>query len=170
MRVPFAALLLLGAVFVAPSVQADPAAIIANLQGRTPTLLDLSLARLEGYLQADGAANGYSAFAGVEDDRIKILAWSPGHPGTEEACRALLTRLRTIAGVDPETGWPLDPATLFATYFNYTSFTAFEVDQSYDETVDSMIELTAVSGIAGNDEAYICQGPLLSTDVAVSRE
>lgn len=170
MRVPFAALLVLGAVVFAQPAAADPAGIIANLEKRTPTLLDLSLARLEGFLQADGAANGYSAFARVEDDRIKILAWLPGHPGTEEACRALITRLRTIAGVDPETGWPLDPATLFASYFNYTSFTAFDVDQSYDETVDSMIELTAVSGIAGNDEAFVCQGPLLSKDVAVNKE
>jgi hypothetical protein len=169
MRVPFAALIL-GAVFVAQPVLADPAGIIANLEKRSPTLLDLSLARLEGFLQADGSAQGYSAFARVEDDRIKILAWSPGHPGSEEACRTLITRLRTLAGVDPETGWPLDPATLFASYFNYTSFTAFDVDQSYAETVDSMIELTAVSGIAGNDEAYICQGPLLSNDVVVSRE
>jgi hypothetical protein len=170
MRVPFAALLMLGAVVLVPPVQADPAGIIANLEQRTPTLLDLSLARLEGYLQADGAANGYAAFAREEDDRIRILAWSAAQPGSEEACRALLTRLRTRAGVDPETGWPLDPATLFATYFNYPSFTAFEVDRSYDETVDSMIDLTAVSGIAGNNEAYICQGALLSKDIAVSRE
>ena len=170
MRVPFAALLVLGAVVFVQPVQADPAGIIANLEQRTPTLLDLSLARLEGYLQADGSANGYAAFAREEDDRIRILAWSPAHPGSEEACRALITRLRVIAGVDPETGWPLDPATLFASYFNYTSFTAFDIDQSYAETVDSMIELTAVSGIAGNDEAYICKGPLLSKEIAVSRE
>lgn len=149
---------------------ADPAAILDNLNKRTPTLLDLSLARLEAYLQADGNANGYSAFARVEDNTIRIMAWSPEHPGTEEACKALLTRLRTIAGVDPETGWPLDPASLFATYFNYPSFTSFDVDQSYDETVDSMIEVTAVIGIAGNNEAVICKGPLLSTEAAISRE
>jgi hypothetical protein len=170
MRLSFvAAAALISFALVQPAA-ADPAAIIDNLSKRTPTLLDLSLARLEAYLQADGNANGYSAFARVQDNEVMIMAWSPQHPGTEEACKALLTRLRTIAGVDPATGWPLDPASLFATYFNYPSFTSFDVDQSYDETVDSMIGLHAVIGIAGDNEAVSCKGPLLSNTAVFSRE
>jgi hypothetical protein len=170
MRLSFAALATLLLLGLSQPAAADSKAVLDNLSKRTPTLLDLSLARLEAYLQADGNANGYSAFAYVQDDKIEVYAWSPEHPGTEEACKALLTRLRTIAGVDPATGWPLDPASLFASYFNYPSFTAFDVDQSYDETVDSMIEVKAVIGIAGNNEAVICTGPLLSTEAAISRE
>jgi len=160
---------LLSLAFIQPAA-ADPKAVLDVLSKKTPTLLDLSLARLEAYLQADGTQNGYSAFAYVQDEKIEVYAWSPEHPGTEEACKALLTRLRTIAGVDPATGWPLDPASLFASYFNYPSFTAFDVDPSYDETVDSMIEVKAVIGIGGNGEAVICTGPLLSTEATITRE
>lgn len=170
MRLSSVAVAALFAFALSQPAAADPAAIIDNLSKRTPTLLDLSLARLEAFLQADANANGYWAFAREEDNKIKILAWSPQHPGTEEACKALLDRIRTNAGVDPVTGWPLDPASLFANYFNYTSFTAFDVDQSYEETVDSMIEINSVIGIAGNNEAVSCKGPLLSNTAVFSRE
>jgi len=170
MRLSFAALATLAVLGLSEPAAADPKSILDNLSKRTPTLLDLSLARLEAFLQADANANGYWAFARVEDEQIKILAWSPQHPGTEEACKVLLDRIRTNAGVDPVTGWPLNPATLFANYFNYTSFTAFDVDQSYEETVDSMIQINAVIGVAGNDEAVSCKGPLLSNTAEFSRE
>lgn len=170
MRLSFVAgAALLSLALVQPAA-ADPKAIIDNLGKKPATLLDLSLARLEGFLQADGAQHGYYAFVYVQDEKINIYTWTEQHPGSEEACKATLTRIRTLAGVDPETGWPLDPATLFASYFNYPSFTAFDVDPSYDETVDSMIVVKAVSGIAGNNEAVICTGPLLSKDVTVTRE
>jgi len=170
MRASLAALCVLVISCVSQPALADPAAILANLSNRSPTLLDLSLARLEAILHADGVAGGYAAYPYIEDDKIKILAWSPDYPGSEETCRALLTRLRVLGGVDPETGWPLDPASVYARFFSYTSFQAFEVDQTYEETVDSMIDLKAVSGIAGNDEAYICAGPLLSKSIVITRE
>lgn len=170
MRLSFVASAALLTLALVQPAAADPKAVLDNLGKKTPTLLDLSLARLESFLQADGAQHGYSAFVYVQDEKINIYTWSQEQPGSEEACRATLTRIRTLAGVDPETGWPLDPATLFATYFNYPSFTAFDVDQSYDETVDSMITIKAVSGIAGDNEAVICDGALLSKDIAVTRE
>jgi len=170
MRLSFAALAAFLALGLAQPAAADPKAVLDNLSKRAPTLLDLSLARLEAYLQADANANGYWAFARAEDEKIKIMAWSPAHPGTEEACKTLLDRVRSIGGVDPVTGWPLDPASLYASYFNYTSFTAFDVDPSYDETVDSMIEINAVIGISGDGESVSCRGALLSNEAVFSRE
>jgi hypothetical protein len=170
MRLSFVAGAALLSLAVAQPAAADPKSVLDNLGKKTPTLLDLSLARLEAFLQADANAKGYYAFASVDEEKIKIYAWSPEHPGTEDACRKLLTHIRTIAGIDPETGWPLDPASSFANYFNYPSFTAFDVDPSYDETVDSMFELTVTIGMAGDGEAVICKGPLLSKDMTFSKE
>lgn len=149
---------------------AGPPEVVAALQGAPATLFDLSLARLEALLMADGNANGYSAFANYQDDQIMIWTWSLEAPNTDEACKAMLDRVKRLAAVDPETGFPDDPASRFASFFNYPSVDSFAVDPTYDETVDSMFHLRGVIGISGDGKAVICDSMLLSKDTTYSRD
>lgn len=168
-RFSLAVALLLSVAFV-PAAQAGPPEVVAALKGTPATLFDLSLARLEALVQSDGNANGYYGHVYFQDDELNIYAWSLEAAPTDEACKAILDHLKRLAAVDPETGFPDDPASAFATFFSYLQIDEFAVDPTYMETVDSMFRLTAVIGVAGDGQAVICKSPLLSRDVTYARE
>lgn len=161
--------LLLPAALPAPAA-ADPQAIVRALSQTPASLLDLSLARLEGLVQADGISGDYYGWVYLQDGEIVVATWSLSAPPTEEACKAILDRLKRLASVDPATGLPDDPASGFATFFSYPQLDGAAIDPTYHETVDAMFRVKAVIGIAGDGQAMICQGPLLSGEVRFSRE
>lgn len=152
------------------SAVAGPDDIVKALRERPASLFDLSLARLEALLGADAVANGYSAFANYQEERIVIWLWSPDAPNTEESCKAMLDRVKRLAGVDPETGYPDNPASRFAGLFNYPQLSAIDIDPTYDETVDAMFELRGSIGISGDGTAVICRSDLLSKDTTYTRD
>ena len=91
-----------------------------------------------------------------------------GEPGEEFE---LYLELKVLADVDPATGTPNQPASTFATMLSFpTRIDEFAVDPAYMETLDSMFRLKVVLGVAGNGEAVVCSGKLLSTDVVCVRE
>lgn len=144
--------------------------IVEALSAKPATLFDLSLARLESLLWVDAHANGYSAFANYQDGEIMIWAYSLEAPSTDEACKAMLDRIKRLAAVDPETGFPDDPASRFARLFSYPHLKASDIDMTYDETVDAMFHLRGVIGISGDGKAVICDSLLLSKDTRFSRD
>lgn len=151
--------------------QAGPDEIVTALTGTPATLFDLGLARLEAYVGADAVEGGYSAFVRYQDREILIMASDMEEPGDEAAARTLLARLKVLAGVDPATGTASQPASTFANMLSFpTRIDEFAVDPAYMETLDSMFRLKIVLGVAGNGEAVICSGKLISTEVACVRE
>lgn len=155
--------------FAGPAA-AGPPEIVAALKQAPASLFDLSMARLEALVQADGIQGAYHGWVYLQDEEIVIATWSLSAPPTEEACRDIIDRLKRLAAVDPATGFPDDPASRFASLFRYPSLNSAEIDSTYEETVDGMFHLKAVIGIAGDGQALICQGPLLSGEVRFSRE
>jgi hypothetical protein len=155
---------------VSPAV-AGPDEIVAALKGTPATLFDLGLARLEAYVGADGAEGGYGAFVHYQDREILIQASDMGAAGDEAAARTLIARLKVLANVDPATGSPNQPASTFATMLSFpTRIDEFTVDPTYMETLDSMFRLKVALGVAGDGEAVVCSGKLLSTEVVCVRE
>ncbi len=168
-RVGLAALLL-ATLLGAPSVQAGPPEIVSALKAAPATLFDLSLVRLEALVQADGIQGDYFGWVYYQDEAIVVATWSLSAPATDEACKTIIDRLKRLAAVDPATGFPDDPASRFAAFFNYPALDAASIDPTYAETVDSMFLVKSVIGIGGDGQAVICQGPLLSGEVRYSRE
>lgn len=173
-RAALAALLLGGVPLVPAAVPApaaaDSQAVVEALAEAPASLLDLSLARLEALVQADGIAGDYYGWVYLQDGEIVVATWSLSAPPTDEACRAIVDRLKRLAAVDPATGFPDDPASRFASFFAYPQLKTAEIDPTYHETVDAMFRVKAVIGVAGDGQAVICQGPLLSGEVSFSRE
>jgi len=165
----------LGLVVAVAAACAGPASagsddIVKALRATPATLFDLTLARLESLLWVDAHTNGYSAFANYQDGEIMIWAYSLEAPSTDEACKAMLDRIKRLAAVDPETGFPDDPASRFAGLFNYPHLRASDIDMTYDETVDAMFHLRGVIGISGDGKAVICDTLLLSKDTSFGRD
>lgn len=165
---------LLPIVGAAPAAAA-PADIVAALKGGQPTLYDLSIASLRALIHADSITGSYEGSAYGEDERIVIwtsLIDAPeGEADRQELCRTLLDRVQRLGGVDPATGWPDNPASAYASLFSYPGhFTDFDVDETYAETVDSMIELRGSVGVSGDGEAVSCRRPLLSKDTEFGTE
>ena len=155
---------------VAGPAAAGPDDIVKALRATPATLFDMSLARLEALLWTDAQANGYSAFANYQDGEIMIWTSSLQAPSTDEACKAMLDRVKRLAGVDPETGFPDNPASRFAGLFNYPRLNSSNIDMTYDETVDAMFHLRGVIGISGDGKAVICDSLLLSKDTSFGRD
>lgn len=171
-RAAFAAVLA-AAVAVPPAAPAwaGPDEIVTALTGTPATLFDLGLARIEAFVGADGLAGGYSAFVHYQDREILIYATNMEVPGEEAAARALMQRIKHLAGVDPVTGFPDQPASAFASMLSFgTRIDEYTVDPTYMETLDSMFRLKVVLGVAGNGEAVVCSGKLLSPDVVCVME
>lgn len=159
------------AVAIATPAAAGPDEIVTALTSTPATLFDLGLVRLEAYVEADAVSGGYSAFVRYQDREILILASDPDEPGDEAKARTLLARLKVLADVDPATGTPNQPASVFATKLSFpTRIDEFTVDPAYLETLDSMFRLKVSLGVAGDGEAVVCSGKLLSTDVVCVRE
>lgn len=174
-RPAFVAALAVAAAAAAPAVVAPawagPDEVVAALRGTPATLFDLGLARLEAYAGADGIAGGYAAFVHYQDREILVFASNMELPGDENAARALIQRLKRLAGVDPVTGMPSQPASAFASMLSFpTRIDEFTVDPTYMETLDSMFRLKASLGVAGNGDAVVCSSKLLSPDVVCVRE
>jgi hypothetical protein len=161
---------LLAAVTAASAASADPAAIIAHLTGTPATRLDLSLARLSQTIDAHGAAAGYGGFAEIEDADIVIRAYSATAKPDEASCRRILDRIKTVAGVDPKTGQPDDPASGYAALFSYPDDGESKVDASYAETVDSMFRVMVVIGQTGDGKGMVCQSRLLSDKITYQKQ
>ncbi len=159
------------AVTIAAPAQAGPDEIVTALTGTPATLFDLGLARLEAFVGADGIAGGYGAFVHYQDREILVYASNMEVPGDESAARALLQRIKHLAGVDPVTGEPHQPASIFASMLSFgTRIDEYAVDPTYMETVDSMFRLKVALGVAGNGEAVVCSSKLLSPDVVCVME
>jgi len=164
----------LAAAMVAASMSpavAGPDEIVAALKGTPATLFDLGLARLEAHIGADGAEGGYSAFVHYQDREILIYAYDMEAAGDEAAARTLIARLKVLADVDPATGTPNQPASTFASMLSFpTRIDEFTVDPAYLETLDSMFRLKVALGVAGDGDAVVCSGKLLSTEVVCVKE
>ncbi|MGD9742724.1 MAG: hypothetical protein AB7F08_13540 [Dongiaceae bacterium] len=167
---PIAFLTTLGLIATAGSVSADPAAVVAALKAAPATLFDLGLARLEAKLGADGAVEGYNAHGYYQDDMIGIYAYSYEIEPSEPNCKKIVDRIKRAGAVDPETGWPDDPASIYASLFSFPSIDEFAVDETYMETVDSMFHIMVVLGVTGDGKGMVCKSKLLSTDISYSWE
>lgn len=158
---------LAGAIAAGPAL-ADPAAVVKALQGAQPTLLDLGLARLDAKLGADGAARGYNAHGFYQDDEIRIYAYSYAIEPTEANCKAIVDGIKFAGAVDPATGSPDQPASIYASLFGFAAIDEFAVDETYMETVDSMFSIMVVLGVTGDGKGMVCQSKLLSAETTYS--
>lgn len=145
---------------------ATPEAVVRALQQTPATLFDLSLARLDALLAAEGAANGYQASATYQDGRILIIGGAPEEAPSEAACRGVIDAIKRSGAVEPATGQPDQPASDFAALFAYPRLDQAAIDESYMETVDAMIAVQVTLGVSGDGHAVTCTSGLLSPDVA----
>jgi len=149
---------------------ADPAAILDHL-GRTPaTRLDLSIARVNTVLTVIGERQGFGAYAWPQDGGVVIMGYVEKGPRTEAACRNVIEAIRRAGDIDPKSGEPLRPASVYASLFNYPGQDNFKIDQSYAETVDGMFRLVVTVGTSGDGKAVVCKAPLVNGPIAYSRE
>jgi hypothetical protein len=160
---------LLGAVAAGPAL-ADPAAVVKALQGTPATLFDLGLARLEAKLGSDGAVHGYDAYGFYQDGAIQIYAYSYKLEPTVENCKALADAIKLAGAVDPKTGFPDEPASIYASFFSFPEIDEFATDESYMETVDSMFDIMVVLGVTGDGKGMVCKTKLLSAETTYSKE
>ncbi len=159
------------AISIAVPAVAGPDEIVTALTGTPATLFDLGLARLEAFVGADGVEGGYGAFVHYQDREILVDAANKEVAGDEAQARAIVQRIKHLAGVDPVTGEPLQPASIFASMLSFpTRIDEYTVDPTYMETLDSMFRLKVVLGVIGNGEAVVCSGKLLSPDVVCVME
>ena len=155
---------------VTPAAAQKPDAVIAALAGRPASLLDLSLARLQAFVNDTGRPLGFGGFANLQEGRIVVFAYAEEAPATEARCRTIVAELKRAAAVHPDTGEPYRPASAWAGLFSYPGLDQFRVDPSWDETVDAMFEIRVTVGVTGDGKGVVCRSPLLGRDVAVTRE
>jgi hypothetical protein len=160
----------LATTLAAPAAGQGPRAIVEALRGTPASLFELSIARLEAYLDSVGALHGFASFANFQDDRLVIFVSAEEQTASEAVCRAIMTRVKLAAAVDPDTGEPFRPASVFASFFNYPRLKSIDIDPTYDETVDGMIDIKVVLGITGDGKGMVCDSPLLSREIKVRRE
>lgn len=156
--------------FAAQPAAAAPEDVIKALQSKSPTLLDLAMARLEAAIQSHAAIQGIWAWVWRDETTIYIDLWQEAN-GDEARCKELLQALQIRAGVDPATGYPLYPASALASYFSFPgAIDEFAVDPTYMETVDQLFIVRVVLGYSGNGEAQVCKSKLLSNQIEYLKE
>src|SRR3546814_20065150 len=78
-------------------------------------------------------------------------------PGDEAQARAIMQRIKLLAGVDPVTGEPFQPASVFASMLSFpTRIDEYTVDPTYMETLYSMFRLKVVLRVSGDGESGQC--------------
>ena len=161
--------LTLGLAFWAAAAKADPAAILNHLQATPASQLDLALAQLGEKVDAAGAGS-FDGFADVEDKDIMIRAYSTTAKPDQASCKKIMDRIKKAGGVDPKTGQADNPASAYASLFSFPGVDESKIDESYAETVDSMIAIMVVIGQTGDGKGMVCQSRLLSTDISYKKE
>lgn len=145
-------------------------AILEALRGRPATLLDLSLARLQGFVNDTGRPLGFGGFVNVQEGRIVVFAHAEEDPATEARCRTIVAELKRGAAVHPDTGEPYRPASAWASLFSYPGLDQFRIDPTWDETVDAMFDIRVTVGVTGDGKGVVCHSPLTRREVTVRRE
>ena len=158
-----------GLAFWPAAAKADPAAILSHLQATPASQLDLALAQLGEKVDAAGAGS-FDGFADVEDKDIMIRAYSTTAKPDQASCKKIMDRIKKAGGVDPKTGQADNPASAYASLFSYPGVDESKIDESYAETVDSMIAIMVVIGQTGDGKGMVCQSRLLSTDISYKKE
>ncbi|MGE0719169.1 MAG: hypothetical protein AB7P02_27240 [Alphaproteobacteria bacterium] len=153
-----------------PAAAQKPDAILETLRNTPATLIELSLARLEAYVNTTGRPLGFGGSVNVQDGRINVYAYAEDAPPSEARCRAIVSALKEAADVHPDTGEPYRPASVWASFFSYPRLDQFRIDESWDETVDSMFRIQVVLGTTGDGKGVVCDSMLLGKDVKVRRE
>jgi len=159
----------LGLAFWPAGAKADPAAILSHLQSTPASQLDLALAQLGEKVDAAGAGS-FDGFADVEDKDIMIRAYSTTAKPDQASCKKIMDRIKKAGGVDPKTAQPDNPASAYASLFSFPGVDESKIDESYAETVDSMIAIMVVIGQTGDGKGMVCQSRLLSTDISYKKE
>ena len=158
-----------GLAFWPAAAKADPAAILSHLQATPASQLDLALAQLGEKVDAAGAGS-FDGFADVEDKDIMIRAYSTTAKPDQASCKKIMDRIKKAGGVDPKTGQADNPASAYDSLFNFPGVDESKIDESYAETVDSMIAIMVVIGQTGDGKGMVCQSRLLSTDISYKKE
>jgi len=161
--------LIFGLAFWPAAAKADPAAILNHLQATPASQLDLALAQLGEKVDAAGAGS-FDGFADVEDKDIMIRAYSTTAKPDQASCKKIMDRIKKAGGVDPKTGQADNPASAYASLFSFPGVDESKIDESYAETVDSMIAIMVVIGQTGDGKGMVCQSRLLSTDISYKKE
>jgi len=161
--------LIFGLAFRPAAAKADPAAILNHLQATPASQLDLALAQLGEKVDAAGAGS-FDGFADVEDKDIMIRAYSTTAKPDQASCKKIMDRIKKAGGVDPKTAQADNPASAYASLFSYPGVDESKIDESYAETVDSMIAIMVVIGQTGDGKGMVCQSRLLSTDISYKKE
>ena len=161
--------LTLGLAFWPAAAKADPAAILSHLQATPASQLDLALAQLGEKVDAAGAGS-FDGFADVEDKDIMIRAYSTTAKPDQASCKKIMDRIKKAGGVDPKTGQADNPASAYASLFSFPGVDESKIDESYAETVDSMIAIMVVIGQTGDGKGMVCQSRLISTDISYKKE
>ena len=159
----------LGLAFWPAAAKADPAAILSHLQATPASQLDLALAQLGEKVDAAGAGS-FDGFADVEDKDIMIRAYSTTAKPDQASCKKIMDRIKKAGGVDPKTGQADNPASAYDSLFTFPGVDESKIDESYAETVDSMIAIMVVIGQTGDGKGMMCQSRLLSTDISYKKE
>ena len=159
----------LGLAFWPAAAKADPAAILSHLQATPASQLDLALAQLGEKVDAAGAGS-FDGFADVEDKDIMIRAYSTTAKPDQASCKKIMDRIKKAGGVDPKTAQADNPASAYDSLFTFPGVDESKIDESYAETVDSMIAIMVVIGQTGDGKGMLCQSRLLSTDISYKKE
>ena len=161
--------LIFGLAFWSAAAKADPSAILSHLQATSASQLDLALAQLGEKVDAAGAGS-FDGFADVEDKDIMIRAYSTTAKPDQASCKKIMDRIKKAGGVDPKTAQADNPASAYASLFSFPGVDESKIDESYAETVDSMIAIMVVIGQTGDGKGMVCQSRLLSTDISYKKE
>jgi len=161
--------LTLGLAFWPAAAKADPAAILNHLQATPASQLDLALAQLGEKVDAAGAGS-FDGFADVEDKDIMIRVYSTTAKPDQASCKKIMDRIKKAGGVDPKTAQADNPASAYASLFSFPGVDESKIDESYAETVDSMIAIMVVIGQTGDGKGMVCQSRLISTDISYKKE
>ncbi|HEX7200998.1 MAG TPA: hypothetical protein VF213_16050, partial [Dongiaceae bacterium] len=101
---------------------------------------------------------------------IMIRVYSTSAKPDQASCKKIMDRIKKAGGVDPKTAQPDNPASAYAALFSFSGVDESKIDESYAETVDSMIAIMVVIGQTGDGKGMVCQSRLLSTDISYKKE
>ncbi|NQW11673.1 MAG: hypothetical protein HQ481_17550 [Alphaproteobacteria bacterium] len=136
------------------------------LETRPLTLMDHGLAALGAELQAVAAEWGPDLQAAAAYDRAAGRIVLSFHDWTEEAltdsagCQEVLDMVRLAAGIDPDSGLPLDGTSTYASAFAPPGGDQTGAPEGWLAALDRKFKLVVILG--PGDRAVRCSGPLLA--------
>jgi hypothetical protein len=161
-------------VFLCGSVRAEPGPVVSYLMSQPASVFTIGMMRLERRLTQLGSRVGAGYFASYDWEKNRIEVSSIDFDSVQapqERCRALISAVRSDAGVDMDTGNFLGKLknSYYADLFSQIGFKKKTDPEDLARQVDTIIVIDA--SVFGRDgTSASCEGPLVSNRILIEEQ